>query len=182
MMETRLPQSNLKADPHIESRVKTLKKQYNVIAEMLALGSGFGWDDVEKCLIASKYVFDDWVWSHPNAKGLRNKAFPHYDDCATIFGRDRTTGLGAETTVDAVERIRDIIDNDSTRGEKENETPVVGTMKDVNGSTGATGATSRRTGSHKRARSSDETDELVEHLVGIKNIYQDSMQEIMTFL
>ncbi|XVF69442.1 hypothetical protein PTKIN_Ptkin11bG0082000 [Pterospermum kingtungense] len=93
MMETQLPQSKLKAEPHIESRVKTLKRQYNTIAEMLALGSGFGWDGVEKCLTASKDVFDDWVRSHPNAKGLRNKTFPHYDDCATIFGRDRATRL-----------------------------------------------------------------------------------------
>ncbi|XVF39666.1 hypothetical protein PTKIN_Ptkin01aG0051600 [Pterospermum kingtungense] len=112
MMETRLPQSKLKAEPHIESRVKTLKRQYNAIAEMLALGSGFGWDDVEKCLIASKDVFDDWVRSHPNAKGLRNKAFPHYDDCPAIFRKDRATGLGAETAADAMEEIEGSADDD----------------------------------------------------------------------
>ncbi|XVF86513.1 hypothetical protein PTKIN_Ptkin18bG0046900 [Pterospermum kingtungense] len=50
-------------------------------------------------------------------------------------------------------------------------------MKDVDGSTGATSATIRKIG----ARSSDGTDQLVEHLADIKNIYQDSMQEMMTF-
>ncbi|XVF81134.1 hypothetical protein PTKIN_Ptkin15bG0132100 [Pterospermum kingtungense] len=179
MMETRLPQSKLKAEPHNESRVKTLKKQYNAIAKMLALGSGFQWDDVEKCLTASKDVFDDW--SHPNAKGLMNTAFPHYDDCATIFGRDRATGLGAETAGDAVEQIRDSADDDSTGAKKKNETLVVGTMEDVHGSTGATSATSKRIGSHKSAMSSDGTNELVEHLAGIKNIYEDSMQDMRTF-
>ncbi|XVF57243.1 hypothetical protein PTKIN_Ptkin06aG0189100 [Pterospermum kingtungense] len=174
MMETRLPQSKLKTEPHIESRVKTLRRQYNAIAEMLALRSGFGWDDVEKCLIASKDVFNDWVRSHPNAKGLRNKALPHYDDCAVIFGRDRATRLGAETTADAVEQIGDSVDDDLVGVEKETEPPAVGTMEDVDGSTGAT---SKKTGSYKRARNSDETDELVEQLAGIKNIYQDSMQE-----
>ncbi|XVF54752.1 hypothetical protein PTKIN_Ptkin05aG0206600 [Pterospermum kingtungense] len=187
MIETRLLQLKLKAKPYIESRVKTLKRQYNVIAEMLALGSGFGWDDVEKCLTASKDVFDDWVRSHPNAKGLRNKAFPHYDECAAIFGRDKATGLGAETAADAVEKIGDSVDDDSTGAEKEAETLVVGTMEDVDGSTvatsatSATGATSRKTGAHKIARSSDRTDELVEQLAGIKYIYLDSMQEMMNF-
>ncbi|XVF56507.1 hypothetical protein PTKIN_Ptkin06aG0126700 [Pterospermum kingtungense] len=157
MMETRLPQSKLKAEPHIESRVKTLKSQYNAIAEMLALGSGFGWDDVEKCLTASKDVFDDW--SHPNAKGLRNKAFPHYDNCAAIFRRDRATRLGVETAADAVEEIGDSVDDDSAGANKGTETPIVGTMEEVDG---LTGATSRKTGAHKRARSSDGTDELVE--------------------
>ncbi|XVF83852.1 hypothetical protein PTKIN_Ptkin16aG0526600 [Pterospermum kingtungense] len=121
---------------------------------------------------------------HPTAKGLRNKAFPHYDDCVAIFGRDRATGLGAETTADAVEEIGDSVDDDSAGANKGTETPTLGTMEDVDGSigaTGATGATSRKSGAHKRARSSDGTDELVEQLAGIKNIYQDSMQEMMTF-
>ncbi|XVF66373.1 hypothetical protein PTKIN_Ptkin10aG0030600 [Pterospermum kingtungense] len=138
-METRLPQSKLKTKPQIESRVKTLKRQYNLVAEMLALGSGFGWDDVEKYLTASKDVFDDWV------------------------------------------RIGDNVDDDSAGAEKEIETPAVGTIEDVDCLTGATGAASRKNRAHKRARSSDGIDELVEQLVGIKNIYQDSIEEMMTF-
>ncbi|XVF48092.1 hypothetical protein PTKIN_Ptkin03bG0163400 [Pterospermum kingtungense] len=157
------------------------RRQYNAIVERLALESGFGWDDVEKCLTASKDVFDDWVRSHRNAKGLRNKAFPNYDDYVAIFGSDRATRLGAEIVADAVEKIGDSADDDSAEVEKETKTPAIGTIDDVDGSTGATGASSRRTEAHKRERSSDGTDELVEQLAGIKNIYQDSMQEMMTF-
>ncbi|XVF50897.1 hypothetical protein PTKIN_Ptkin04bG0140200 [Pterospermum kingtungense] len=92
MMESRLPDSKLKAIPHIESKVKLMKKQYNAIAKMLTVESGFGWNNVEKC-------------THPNAKGMRNKAFPHYDDFAIIFGKDRATGAGAKTATDAVEQL-----------------------------------------------------------------------------
>ncbi|XVF86618.1 hypothetical protein PTKIN_Ptkin18bG0056800 [Pterospermum kingtungense] len=113
--------------------------------------------------------------------GTEDKAFSYYDDCAAIFGKDRATGLGAETVADVVEEIGDSADDDSAGADKRTEAPIVGTMEDVDGSTGATGATSRKSGAHKRARSSDGTDELVEQLAGIKNIYQDSMQEMMTF-
>lgn len=59
LVQSRIPNSPMKADPHIESRVKTLKKQYHVILEMLQ-ASGFGWDDTEKCMTTTKDVFDDW--------------------------------------------------------------------------------------------------------------------------
>ncbi|KAA0062976.1 retrotransposon protein [Cucumis melo var. makuwa] len=62
--------------------------------------SGFGWNDEEKCIIAEKELFDNWVRSHPAAKGLLNKPFPYYDELTYVFGRDRATGRFAETFAD----------------------------------------------------------------------------------
>ncbi|CAB4319369.1 unnamed protein product [Prunus armeniaca] len=47
-MEQKLPGCGLKAVPHIESRVKTLKKQTLAISDMLTNSSGFAWNDEEK--------------------------------------------------------------------------------------------------------------------------------------
>ncbi|KAF4388845.1 hypothetical protein F8388_012597 [Cannabis sativa] len=47
MLEAKLPSSNLKASPHIESRIKTLKGKYSCLAELLLL-SGFNWDEVNE--------------------------------------------------------------------------------------------------------------------------------------
>ncbi|KAK8490605.1 hypothetical protein V6N11_038063 [Hibiscus sabdariffa] len=105
MLVAKLPTAQIRANPHIESRVKLLKRQYNALSEMLNIGSGFGWNEEEKCLIAPKDVFDDWVRSHPTAAGLRNKPFSFFDDLVQIFGKERATGTAAETTADAVENL-----------------------------------------------------------------------------
>nr|POE80570.1 hypothetical protein CFP56_04925 [Quercus suber] len=42
---------------------------------------------------------------HPNAKGLRNKRFPHFDDLALVFGKDRASWDGAQHATDATEEL-----------------------------------------------------------------------------
>ncbi|KAA0039536.1 retrotransposon protein [Cucumis melo var. makuwa] len=62
--------------------------------------SGFGWNDEEKCIIAEKGLYDNWVRSHPVAKGLLNKLFLYYNELTYVFGRNRATGRFAETFTD----------------------------------------------------------------------------------
>ncbi|KAA0048405.1 retrotransposon protein [Cucumis melo var. makuwa] len=85
----------------LRSWIKTLKRTFQAIAEMRGpTCSGFGWNDEEKCIVAEKELFDNWVRSHPAAKGLLNKPFPYYDELTYVFGRDRATGRFAETFAD----------------------------------------------------------------------------------
>ena len=42
---------------------------------------------------------------HPGAAGLRNKSFPHYDDLAHVFGKDRATGFNAEGPSDTAQTV-----------------------------------------------------------------------------
>lgn len=52
-----LPNSGLKANPHIDSKQRKWKKQHRLIFNMLNT-SGFGWNHVKKCV----EVDDDEVW------------------------------------------------------------------------------------------------------------------------
>ncbi|KAL0559198.1 hypothetical protein IC582_003790 [Cucumis melo] len=101
MMAEKLPGCQVRATTVIDCRIKTLKRTFQAIAEMRGPAcSGFGWNDEEKCIIAEKELFDNWVRSHPVAKGLLNKPFPYYDELTYVFGRDRATGRFAETFAD----------------------------------------------------------------------------------
>ncbi|KAG1368418.1 hypothetical protein COCNU_14G008860 [Cocos nucifera] len=61
-LEEKLPDCGLKASPHIESRVKLLKRQYNAIQKMLeSQAPGFGWNDKDKCITCEESVFNDWI-------------------------------------------------------------------------------------------------------------------------
>uniref|UniRef100_A0A9I9CTL0 Retrotransposon protein n=2 Tax=Cucumis melo TaxID=3656 RepID=A0A9I9CTL0_CUCME len=93
-----------------------LKKTFQAIVEMRGpVGSGFDWNDVIKCIITERDVFDHWVRTHPTAKGFLNKPFPHYDTLSYVFGKYRATGAHSETFADIVSNVS--VDNNSALAE-----------------------------------------------------------------
>ena len=67
-LATRLPNANIKADPHVASKVKTLKKLLSYILDIQQSGSGFGWDDERKMVVGDKEQFMGWAKVY---KGMR---------------------------------------------------------------------------------------------------------------
>lgn len=72
-LANRFPGTDLKADPHILSKIHVWKKQHSSLSTMMSM-SGFGWDD-RTCQI----VVDDPVWEayvrvsiHKNELRLNN--------------------------------------------------------------------------------------------------------------
>ncbi|KAI9095361.1 hypothetical protein K1719_026395 [Acacia pycnantha] len=63
MMEAKLPGSGIKATPHITSRLKTLKRlwqmAYDIVYEPNT--SGFGWDPEKKLVTADDDVWDEYM-------------------------------------------------------------------------------------------------------------------------
>ncbi|GMP94802.1 hypothetical protein CsSME_00044107 [Camellia sinensis var. sinensis] len=99
------PGTDLRASPHIESKIKFWRRQYNLLTDMLRL-SGFGWDDSEKMiLVDSDEVWQNYVKREPDAKGMRNVPFIYYEDWVILFGKDRATGVLAEGPADMVDAL-----------------------------------------------------------------------------
>nr|POF25351.1 uncharacterized protein CFP56_32593 [Quercus suber] len=104
-ISTKLPNAGLRAKPHIESRLRILKREFQVIHEML-IGpntSGFGWDTVRKCVTAKNDVWDAYVQSHKGATACRNKSFPHYEDLCIVYAKDHATGKDSQALADVEE-------------------------------------------------------------------------------
>ncbi|KAL7218777.1 hypothetical protein ACSBR2_011945 [Camellia fascicularis] len=65
--------------------------------------SGFGWDDEQKMvLVDSNDVWQNYVRRASDAKRIRNRPFPFYEDWLILFEKDRATGELAEDLADAV--------------------------------------------------------------------------------
>ncbi|XP_023749060.1 uncharacterized protein LOC111897336 [Lactuca sativa] len=97
VLDIGLPNSGLKAEPHIKSRMKTWKNHFNIVHDMVygTNTSGFGWDTNKCCITADAEVWDEYIKSHKGAACFRDKPFPQFDNLCKIFGKDRATGHGA---------------------------------------------------------------------------------------
>ncbi|WRX26280.1 Myb/SANT-like domain - like 10 [Theobroma cacao] len=112
MLPTKLPDANLKAKPHIESRIKTLKKKRAIIYDMVqgTHTSGFGWDDQRNMVVADDLVWEAYIQSHKEATPFRRKSFPFFNELSIIYARDRATGKDAQTAADILEEMQDCND------------------------------------------------------------------------
>lgn len=73
---------------HIKNRLKTWRKQYGLLKEILAQ-KGFKWDRVRKMVVADDAVWSDYVKINPDAKPFRAKFIDNYDELCIIVGNDQ---------------------------------------------------------------------------------------------
>nr|KAJ0215575.1 hypothetical protein LSAT_V11C300132520 [Lactuca sativa] len=113
LLDVSLPNSGLKAEPHIKSRMKTWKNHFNIMQNM----------DTDKCCVTVDVeVWDEYIKSHKRAACFRDKPLPQFDNLCRIFGKDRATGyeatdLGEDVTEETqrnshvdVEGLEDIVE------------------------------------------------------------------------
>ncbi|KAK9083145.1 hypothetical protein Scep_029616 [Stephania cephalantha] len=112
------PNSGIKARPHIESRLKSLKKDWFIVNDMICGirhdTSGFDFNSTSNMVTAPDDVWEDYLRNYPEARPWRLKSFPHYENCCIIFGNDRATGEDARAPEDAFEDVNDVHDSSST--------------------------------------------------------------------
>ncbi|CAN1267814.1 hypothetical protein LINPERPRIM_LOCUS12916 [Linum perenne] len=91
---------DMKADPNIKSRVKTLKIKFDAV-QLLKSQSGYGWIDELKCPDIEDQVYDDFVKViYPECSNKNRVPYPTYDEMLAIFGKGRAIGSKVKQTTD----------------------------------------------------------------------------------
>ncbi|XP_042022975.1 uncharacterized protein LOC121770287 [Salvia splendens] len=96
------PNTDIKAPPHINSKLTSWKRCYNSLRGILSRsGVGFNLHD------DYKIDCDDDQWSQivkqdPHARYMRDKSWPFWDHWQVIFGKDRAAGGSATGLMDVV--------------------------------------------------------------------------------
>ncbi|XP_017644266.1 uncharacterized protein LOC108484893 [Gossypium arboreum] len=100
MLEKVLSNAMLKAKPNLESRIRTLKRDWSIVYDMVRgkNNSGFGWNEHRQLVVAEDA-------SHKEAAQFRHRSFPYYDQLTAIYTKDRATGKDAQTAADIIEEI-----------------------------------------------------------------------------
>ncbi|KAL0303182.1 UNVERIFIED_CONTAM: hypothetical protein Sradi_6186300 [Sesamum radiatum] len=112
------PNSGLKADPHISSKIHVWKKTYGCINDMMDR-SGFGWNETTNSIDGQDEVFENFAKIDPFGKTLRYKSFPYYAQWCEVFGKDRATG---ERGVDPIVAPRNT--GNTSRNDRSESVPV----------------------------------------------------------
>ncbi|KAL8528720.1 hypothetical protein ACS0TY_006247 [Phlomoides rotata] len=90
------PHSDLRAEPHISSRVHAWKRYHATITSIIDK-SGMSWDSINsQIVIENEDLWADYIKVDSLAKSVRYKSFPLYGKWCEFFGSDRTTGETAE--------------------------------------------------------------------------------------
>ncbi|CAN6203274.1 unnamed protein product [Urochloa humidicola] len=91
-----LPNAGLKADPHIKSKVKILKKLLSYILEIQQNGSGFGWDDESKMVVGDRETYMGWAKSRDGAAALYMKPMVNFEKLCEVYASDLAKGGNAK--------------------------------------------------------------------------------------
>ncbi|KZV32950.1 hypothetical protein F511_01461 [Dorcoceras hygrometricum] len=135
-MHSAIPGTDLRGNPHINSKVHVWKKTYGTLVTLLGK-SGVGWNDTEKTVEATDETWDVIIkvnitsiyysvfyvsFHNPmlskqtdsTFRSMRHKQWTHYADWCEIFGSDRATGEHSQTFQNAlidVPKLNDDVPN-----------------------------------------------------------------------
>ncbi|KAL8510015.1 hypothetical protein ACS0TY_017010 [Phlomoides rotata] len=118
-MRKMIPQTDLLATPHINSKIHVWKKEYGALSDLLSK-SGIGWNSTTSMIdIEDESIWDGCRRADPTVKGIRYKTWSYYPHWIEIFGKDRATGENVVDLIDIINELyRDGLDQDGDLRER----------------------------------------------------------------
>ncbi|KZV48877.1 hypothetical protein F511_16684, partial [Dorcoceras hygrometricum] len=102
-MHAAIPGTDLRENPHINSKVHVWKKTYGTLVTLLGK-SGVGWNDTDNTVEAT-----DETWE--TISSMRHKQWTHFPDWCEIFGNDRATGEHSQIFENALKDVLKLHDD-----------------------------------------------------------------------
>ncbi|KZV33915.1 hypothetical protein F511_26106 [Dorcoceras hygrometricum] len=109
-MHAAIPGTDLRGNPHINSKVHVWKKTYGTLVTLLSK-SGVGWNDTDKTVEATDETWDTIIKADSTLRNMRHKQWTHYPDWCEIFGNDRATGEHSQTFENALKDVLKLDDD-----------------------------------------------------------------------
>ncbi|KAH1266157.1 hypothetical protein GmHk_01G001714 [Glycine max] len=86
---------------NVKNRIKLWTSWYGIVSDILGQ-SGFDWDGTKHMItVENENAWNEYCTLHKSAKPFRFKVLQNWDDIVDLCAKDRVTGHGAETVVDA---------------------------------------------------------------------------------
>ncbi|KAG6421362.1 hypothetical protein SASPL_117913 [Salvia splendens] len=113
-LRAEFPNTDLKGNPHINSKIGSWKKSYGLLRSILSR-TGVGWNHHgDHKFDCSDEQWEQIVQADKDTKYMRNKSWPLWETWKTIFGKDRASGLAAEEVGAAAKSVRAQVRDDSS--------------------------------------------------------------------
>ncbi|CAL5398530.1 unnamed protein product [Camellia sinensis] len=96
----------------VKNRLKTIKEHFAECYDLFKHTSGFAWSSVTRMFTAEPEVWEALIEVKPHAKKWECTPIGNYEKLAEIYGKDRATSVGAETTKEKVRRWANSSNND----------------------------------------------------------------------
>ncbi|KAF9600918.1 hypothetical protein IFM89_013825, partial [Coptis chinensis] len=78
----------------------------------------FRWDDNRKIIVVKDDVWENYVKSHPDAKGFEYKPLTNYDELAIIVGKNNAKGVDANIGGE-LDKTREEVENNENYGHED---------------------------------------------------------------
>ncbi|KAL8527287.1 hypothetical protein ACS0TY_005240 [Phlomoides rotata] len=88
----------------LKNRYKTLRRQHNVIRNLLEL-DGFAWDDARQMVFADDHVWQNYIKTHTDARQYMTRPVPYFEDLCLIF-RELNSDDTSHQNVDTLDEMK----------------------------------------------------------------------------
>ncbi|XP_075477636.1 uncharacterized protein LOC142518711 [Primulina tabacum] len=182
-MQTAIPGTNIRRNPHINSKIHVWKKTYSTLVTLLSK-SGVGWNDTDNTIDATDETWESIVKHDPSFRAMRHKQWMHFNDWGEIFGNDRATGEHSKNFENALQQVLKLseeIPNEEFIGETRTFIPFDGADDSLSETHTPTSKTNAGTSSKskKRKHTSEHDESIVEAINNLAHITKDTMSQLI---